>query len=47
MTDLIHQFSDVTLDVFVKYTSLESEGSQIPSSSTLNGGFSFRVSFSN
>ena len=39
--------NDVTLDVFVKYTSLESEGSQIPNSSTLNGGFSFRVSFSN
>ena len=39
--------NDVTLDVFVKYTSLESEGSQVPSSSTLNGGFSFRVSFSN
>ncbi|MEM8559690.1 MAG: hypothetical protein AAGG50_17860, partial [Bacteroidota bacterium] len=39
--------SQVTADLFVRYTSLESEGSQIPSTSTLNGGFNFRVSFSN
>ncbi|MEM6782465.1 MAG: cell surface protein SprA [Bacteroidota bacterium] len=38
--------SQVTADVFVRYTSLESEGSRIPSTSTLNGGFNFRVSFS-
>lgn len=38
--------SQVTADVFVRYTSLESEGSRIPSTSTLNGGFNFRISFS-
>ncbi|MDX1438359.1 MAG: cell surface protein SprA [Rubricoccaceae bacterium] len=39
--------NQVNMDVFVRYETVESEGSQIPSTSLINGGFNFRVSFSN
>lgn len=39
--------NQVSMDVFVRYETVDSEGSQIPSTSLINGGFSFRVSFSN
>ncbi len=45
---LSYAFSNqVNMDVFVRYESIDSRGSQIPSTSLINGGFSFRVSFSN
>ncbi len=39
--------NQVNMDVFVRYETIDSRGSQIPSTSLINGGFSFRVSFSN
>lgn len=39
--------NQVSVDAFVRYESVESQGSQIPSTSDLTGGFAFRVSFSN
>ncbi|HYE97219.1 MAG TPA: cell surface protein SprA [Rubricoccaceae bacterium] len=39
--------NQVSLDAFVRYEQLESRGSQVPSSSKLDGGFNIRVSFSN
>ncbi len=39
--------SQVTASVFVRYERFESEGSRVPSTTNLNGGFNFRVSFSN
>lgn len=39
--------NQVTASIFVRYERFESEGSRNPSTTALNGGFNFRVSFSN
>jgi hypothetical protein len=39
--------SAVTASVFVRYERFEAENSRIPTTSNINGGFTFRVSFSN
>ena len=39
--------NQVTAAVFVRYQKFDSEGSRNPSTTTINGGFNFRVSFSN
>ncbi|MDX1530850.1 MAG: cell surface protein SprA, partial [Rhodothermales bacterium] len=39
--------NQVTAGVFVRYEKFDSEGSRNPPTTTLNGGFNFRVSFSN
>ncbi len=39
--------NQVTATAFVRYQKFDSEGSRNPSTKTLNGGFTFRVSFSN
>ncbi len=39
--------NQVTATAFVRYNKFDSEGSRNPSTTTLNGGFTFRVSFSN
>jgi cell surface protein SprA len=39
--------SAVTASFFMRYEHFESENSRIPTTTNINGGFSFRVSFSN
>ncbi len=39
--------NQVTATAFVRYQKFDSEGSRNPPTTTLNGGFTFRVSFSN
>ena len=39
--------NQVTVAAFVRYQKFDSEGSRNPSTTTINGGFNFRVSFSN
>lgn len=39
--------NSVTASFFVRYERFESENSRIPTTTNINGGFSFRVSFSN
>src|SRR5690606_28984148 len=39
--------NQVNMDIFVRYENVEGRDSRIPTTTNINGGFSFRVSFSN